>query len=137
MPPKPGLGGFFMPWVLGSLTIGGKIVFSIPEILTMEKEPPYYAVIFISLQSENTTGYAEMALKMEALAATQKGYLGLDHARSEMGITISYWKTLEDIARWKKQTDHMQAQAKGKQLWYTNYEVQICKVERHYRFDQQ
>jgi heme-degrading monooxygenase HmoA len=34
---------------------------------------------------------------MEELAKNQKGYLGIESARSETGITVSYWQTLDDI----------------------------------------
>ena len=101
----------------------------------MKKEPPYYAVIFTSVHTEQTKGYKAMAQQMETLAKQQVGYLGLDHARSEIGITISYWKTLEDIRRWKQQTDHLAAQQLGQQQWYKNYQVQIAKVERVYGFE--
>ena len=101
----------------------------------MNHKPPYYAVIFTSKQTTDTVGYNEAAALMESLAKEQKGYLGLDHARSEIGITISYWETLEDIARWKAQKDHLNAQANGIKKWYEQYTVQICKVERVYSFD--
>jgi heme-degrading monooxygenase HmoA len=102
---------------------------------TLKQKPPYYAVIFTSKQTNNTNGYSETADHMELLAKEQRGYLGMDHARSEIGITISYWKSLEDIARWKAQKDHLIAQQKGISEWYEHYTVQICKVERVYSFD--
>ncbi|MEZ4875917.1 MAG: antibiotic biosynthesis monooxygenase [Flavobacteriaceae bacterium] len=98
-------------------------------------KPPYYAVIFTNTQTETLQGYAEMAETMEALAQQQPGYLGMEHARSEMGITISYWETLEDIAHWKANLNHQEAQQLGKAQWYKNYTVRICKVEREYRFE--
>ncbi|MEQ3655672.1 MAG: antibiotic biosynthesis monooxygenase [Dokdonia sp.] len=101
----------------------------------MAKKPPYYAVIFTSVQTEQNAGYKEMSQLMEELAKQQVGYLGLDHARSALCITISYWETLEDIARWKQQTDHLAAQRMGQKQWYKHYEVQIAKVERVYSFD--
>ncbi|WP_349675838.1 MULTISPECIES: hypothetical protein [unclassified Leeuwenhoekiella] len=67
----------------------------------MQVFKPYYAVIFTSTQSENTTGYNEMAAQMEHLAQQQTGYLGMDHTRSEVGITISYWQTEADLLNWK------------------------------------
>lgn len=97
-------------------------------------ELPYYAVIFTSTQTEHTEGYADTANHMEELAQEMPGFLGIDHARSEIGITISYWKTLEDIARWKAQKDHQVAQQKGISDWYQNYTIRICKVEREYSF---
>ena len=63
---------------------------------------PYYAVIFTSLLSNNTEGYQEMAIKMETLAKKQPGYLGFESAREDLGITISYWESLEDIKNWKQ-----------------------------------
>ena len=96
---------------------------------------PYYAVIFTSTQNENIEGYSEMADKMEALAKQQSGYLGIDSARNEVGITVSYWKNLDAIKNWKQQTEHLQAQQKGKIDWYSWYNVKICKVEREYEFN--
>ncbi len=96
---------------------------------------PYYAVIFTSTNTDATEGYTEMAEKMEELAAKQKGFLGVDSARNDVGITNSYWKSLEDISNWKRQTDHLIAQQKGKSDWYRWYNVRICKVEREYEFN--
>ncbi|WP_452230443.1 MULTISPECIES: antibiotic biosynthesis monooxygenase family protein [unclassified Lacinutrix] len=95
----------------------------------------YYAVIFTSTQNKNTEGYAEMADKMETLAKHQKGFIGIESARNEIGITVSYWETLEDIKNWKQQSEHVQAQRKGRQDWYSRYNVRICKVEREYDFN--
>ncbi|MFL1010703.1 antibiotic biosynthesis monooxygenase family protein [Flavisericum labens] len=100
----------------------------------MKNFKPYYAVIFTSTQKENIEGYTEMANKIEALAKEQTGFLGMDTARNEIGITVSYWKTLEAIKNWKAQTDHQLAQQKGQQDWYSWYNVRICKVEHEYEF---
>ncbi|HEX8332674.1 MAG TPA: antibiotic biosynthesis monooxygenase [Segetibacter sp.] len=97
--------------------------------------PPYYAVIFTSLRTEgDNNGYNEMAEKMDELAKQQPGYLGIESARSETGITVSYWKDLESIKLWKQHTDHLLAQQKGVTEWYSHYKVRICKVEREYGF---
>ncbi len=95
---------------------------------------PYYAVIFTTLLSNNTEGYEETAKKMEALAKTQKGYLGIVSARNEIGITISYWDSLEAINNWRTNTEHKFAQQKGKSQWYHWYNLKICKVEQEYEF---
>ena len=97
--------------------------------------PPYYAVIFTSTQTDQVDGYSEMADAMEALAKEQPGYLGMDHAKEELGITISYWETKEDIARWKANLDHRQAQKMGRTQWYESYRTRICLVERDYQFN--
>lgn len=95
-------------------------------------EPPYYAVIFTNLQSDDTQGYAEMATRMQSLAKQQPGYLGIESAREGVGITVSYWRDLKSIKQWKNQAEHLEAQAAGKSRWYTNYTTRIALVEREY-----
>jgi len=97
---------------------------------------PYYAVIFTNIQAQDTNGYAEMAQSMEELAKQQPGFLGLEHAREELAITISYWESLEAIANWKANLDHLDAQRQGKERWYEWYKARICRVEREYEFFQ-
>lgn len=97
-------------------------------------QPPYYAVIFSSIKNEIDTGYQEMAAKMEELAKEQPGYLGFESAREELGISVSYWKDLESIRKWKANSEHLLAQETGKKYWYKAYRVRIAKVERDYDF---
>ena len=95
----------------------------------------YYAVIFTSIKTEVEVGYAEMAIKMVELAKAQPGFIGMESARSEIGITVSYWESLEAIANWKQNLDHLDAQFLGRQKWYENYTVRIAKVEKEYGFE--
>jgi heme-degrading monooxygenase HmoA len=95
-------------------------------------EPPYYAVIFSSLQSDDLDGYAATADRMLELAAEQPGYLGVESAREGLGITISYWRDLESIRRWKANAEHLEAQKAGRDRWYSNYKTRIALVERDY-----
>ena len=76
-----------------------------------------------------------MGEEMEKQVEKQPGFLGFESARNEIGITISYWKDLESIRKWKENTVHSVAQEKGKKSWYENYKVRIAKVERDYGFD--
>lgn len=97
--------------------------------------PTYYAVIFTSVRTNGDNGYVEMARAMDELAKMQPGYLGIESAREEIGITVSYWESLEAIANWKKNSEHLLAQSKGIKDWYQNYTVRICKVERAYSWE--
>lgn len=97
-------------------------------------EPPYYAVIFTSIRTEIEDGYAEMSDWMVQLAQEQEGFLGIESAREELGISVSYWRDLESIKKWKMHTDHRAAQEKGKADWYKKYTTRIAKVERDYGF---
>lgn len=95
-------------------------------------QPPYYAVIFTSVKNEKDEGYNEMVIKIKGLAKQQSGFLGIESARNQVGITVSYWSSLEAIQKWKVNLDHIEAQQKGKSTWYKDYKVRIAKVGRDY-----
>ncbi len=97
-------------------------------------KPPYYAVIFTNTLTEPNTQYSKMAETMEELARQQAGYLGFETARSDIGISVSYWENLDAIAHWKANTEHRLAQEFGIKEWYSWYKVRICRVEREYEF---
>jgi heme-degrading monooxygenase HmoA len=95
--------------------------------------PPYYAVIFSSLRSSTDNGYGAMADRMLELAAQQPGYLGVESARDEgVGITVSYWASLEAIRAWKANAEHREAQRRGRAEWYSAFRLRVAKVERDY-----
>lgn len=94
--------------------------------------PPYYTVIFTSHRTEGDNSYGEMAERMSELAAQQPGYLGMESAREGLGITVSYWESLESIRNWKQNAEHQEAQRLGHQQWYSSFRVRIAKVEREY-----
>jgi len=97
--------------------------------------PPYYAVIFSSqLNGKEEAGYAAMAETMVRLAAQQPGFLGMDSVRDTegMGITVSYWQTEKDVQGWRENAEHQVAQKKGRETWYTEFQVHIARVERTY-----
>lgn len=95
-------------------------------------EPPYYAVIFSSHRTEGDDGYGDMAGRMVELAAEQPGFLGFESAREGLGITVSYWESLESIASWKSNSEHSEAQRLGRKKWYSEFRVRVAKVEREY-----
>lgn len=93
---------------------------------------PYYAVIFTSVRSDGgDEAYRTTAARMVELARQQPGFLGMDSARDGIGITVSYWESLEAIKAWKANMEHLAAQARAPE-WYRHYRVRICKVERDY-----
>jgi heme-degrading monooxygenase HmoA len=96
--------------------------------------PPYYAVIFSTIRTNIEEGYEETAQQMEELAKQQEGYLGIESAKDSIGITVSYWESLEAITKWKNNIEHTVARNKGRALWYQYYKLRICKVERDYDF---
>ncbi|WP_420603725.1 antibiotic biosynthesis monooxygenase family protein [Flagellimonas sp.] len=100
----------------------------------MELRKPYYAVIFTNTRTEGDNGYGQMADKMEELARQQPGFIDFESARDGIGISVSYWDSLEAIANWKANMGHLVAQRKGVKEWYSWYKVRVCLVEREYEF---
>lgn len=97
-------------------------------------KPPYYAVVFTTERSVIDEGYSEMAQQMLELAQQQPGFLGEESVRDGLGITVSYWESLEAIKNWKQNANHLQAQKLGKEKWYKKYKLRIARVERDAEF---
>ena len=103
-------------------------------MIAQTPKPPYYAVIFTSVRTEGDNGYAEMADRMVELAQQQDGFLGIESAREEIGISVSYWRDLESIQSWKDNLEHSIAREKGRTEWYKSFKTRIARVERDYGF---
>lgn len=104
-------------------------------MIAQTPEPPYYAVIFTSERTDVDNEYGKTAERMVELASQQPGFLGVESARNEIGITVSYWSDLEAIANWRKDAEHTIAREKGRADWYRAFKVRIAKVERDYDFE--
>ncbi|MGU3432172.1 antibiotic biosynthesis monooxygenase family protein [Actinomycetes bacterium M1A6_2h] len=103
-----------------------------PGDMAITPEPPYTAVIFTSVQSNDIEGYDAMARRMFELAHEQPGFLGVDSARDAIGITVSYWVDDAAARAWKQVAEHLGAQRLGREKWYAHYLVRIATVTREY-----
>jgi heme-degrading monooxygenase HmoA len=101
-------------------------------VIASTPEPPYTAVIFTSIRADVDQGYGVMSARMEELAAQQPGYLGIESARSGLGITVSYWVDDEAARAWKQVAEHAIAQQRGREVWYSDYRVRVATVTRDY-----
>lgn len=93
------------------------------------------AVIFVSQRtSADGVGYAAAAAAMDALAARQPGYRGVDSARDAdgLGITVSYWASEAEALAWRAHPEHAAIRARGRADWYESYQVIVTRVERGY-----
>lgn len=100
-------------------------------------EPPYYAVIFSSIRTDENNGYSKMSEKMMELVKKQTGFLGVESARNDLGITVSYWRDLDSIKRWKENMEHTIARQKGRANWYRCFKTRIARVEKDYGFEKE
>ncbi|MEB3959567.1 antibiotic biosynthesis monooxygenase [Streptomyces kunmingensis] len=99
-------------------------------------ELPYYVVVFSSVRTPGDLGYGETAERMDELVREIPGYLGHESARTPggLGITVSYFRDVDAIERWRAAGEHRSAQKQGRAEWYEGYTVHVAKVERSHGF---
>ena len=78
---------------------------------------PYYAVIFTSINTAEGIDYSEMADEMVQFALQQDGFIGMESARNELGVTVFYWRDLKSIKLWKENTEHTLARKRDRKEW--------------------
>ena len=91
-----------------------------------------YAVIFSSIPGDTDDDYYATDARLEELAQTVPGFVGIENARGEdgFGITVSYWESLEAIDRWRREAAHVEAKKKGRAKWYKDYQIHITRIEQ-------
>ena len=72
---------------------------------------------------------------MFELVEHQDGFLGFESASKDLGITVSYWKDLDAIKKWRENAEHSVARKQGRKEWYASFKVRIARVERDYGFE--
>jgi heme-degrading monooxygenase HmoA len=93
------------------------------------------AVIFVSQRNGvDPDGYDAAAAAMDALAAAQPGYRGVDSVRDAagIGITISYWADTASAQAWRDHPDHVAIRDRGRATWYDWYRVTVTTTTRAY-----
>ena len=92
-------------------------------------------MIFIAQRTDaDGEGYAEAAAAMDALSASQPGYLGMESVRGAdgLGITVSYWASDKDAKAWRDHPDHAAIRDAGRDRWYQHYSLHVAEVVRSY-----
>lgn len=92
-----------------------------------------YVVIFRATFNQLDDEYTRYANQLRELAIAKYGCTDFTSV-TENGreMTLSYWNSLDDIKTWKNDAVHQQAQALGKNKWYSHYKVEIVEILREY-----
>lgn len=64
-------------------------------------------MIFTSTRTEGEKDYIEMSQGMENLTKLQEGYLAVESARNEIGITVSYLERFKNHQELELPNDHL------------------------------
>jgi heme-degrading monooxygenase HmoA len=88
------------------------------------------------LRPENEAAYHEEAERIWALAQTMPGFVSLKTFQAEDGerVSIVEFESAETMRAWREHPEHLKAQAMGRELFYSEYQIQVCPVIRQYGF---
>jgi heme-degrading monooxygenase HmoA len=74
---------------------------------------------------------------MDELVATMPGYISHVSFRDEAsnrGVTISYFGSMAELEAWRRVPEHLEAQALGRASFYSEYEIEVAEIVRHYEW---
>ena len=80
--------------------------------------------------------YAQWAARISALAETMPGHLAHRSYTADDGerLTIVEFESEETHRAWAQHPEHMAAQRLGRERFYLDYRIQVCRVERDHAF---
>ena len=96
------------------------------------------SVIFVAQRTDaDVEGYAVAAQRMDALAARQEGFIGMNSVRGPdgLGITVSYWTDEESAKAWRDHPEHAAIRDAGRDRWYSHYSLHVTQVTRSYDWE--
>ena len=80
--------------------------------------------------------YVALVEKIAAIARTMPGYISHKGFFADDGerVTIVEFEHEEGLRAWRTNPDHIAAQKLARTKYYTEYNVQICRLERESKF---
>jgi heme-degrading monooxygenase HmoA len=80
--------------------------------------------------------YIALVDRMVELAATMPGYISHKGFFAEDGerVTVVEFEHEEGMRTWRMHPEHRAAQKKGREIYYSEYSIQICNVVRDSKF---
>jgi heme-degrading monooxygenase HmoA len=80
--------------------------------------------------------YVALVEKIAAIARTMPGYISHKGFFADDGerVTIVEFEHEEGLRAWRMNPEHRAAQKLARTKYYTEYNVQICKLERESKF---
>lgn len=81
--------------------------------------------------------YVALAERMSDLAKTMPGYIAHKGFTADDGerCTIVEFENDEGMRTWRMNPEHRAAQKKARESYYSEYSVQVCKLERDSKFN--
>jgi len=86
------------------------------------------------LRPENEPAYQEVAARMHDLALQMPGFISIKTFAAPDGERVSLveFESEETHQAWRRHPEHQAAQKLGRELFYSEFQIQVCKLERAY-----
>jgi heme-degrading monooxygenase HmoA len=80
--------------------------------------------------------YVALANRMNELAATMPGYISHKGFFADDGerVTVVEFESEEGMRAWRMHPEHIEAQRKARQSYYSEYHIQVCEIVRQAHF---
>jgi len=74
--------------------------------------------------------------RMYALATAMPGFVSYNDYSAADGesLTLVEFASERELLAWRDNAEHREAQERGRREFFTEYQVQVCRVDRAYRF---
>ena len=95
------------------------------------------AVVRVTLRDNiDLDDFGRLEEKMLALGSSMPGFQEIKEFKADDGesLMLVSFETRADMIRWRDHSDHRKAQQRGREHYFSSYDVKICEVALHYSF---
>ncbi len=95
------------------------------------------AVVRVTLRDDiDLEEFGKFEEKMIALGSAMPGFQEVKEFNADDGesMMLVTFQTRADMIRWRDHPDHKKAQQRGRERFFSKYDVKICEVVQHYSF---
>jgi heme-degrading monooxygenase HmoA len=87
------------------------------------------------LREEAVDEYEEWAARMVELASQAQGFVSIKTFAADDGerVSVVEFESEDDAARWGEHPEHRIAQKLGRERFYSDFTLQVCRVVRERR----
>jgi heme-degrading monooxygenase HmoA len=80
--------------------------------------------------------YMTLAMRMSELASKMPGHIAHKSFAAEDGewVTIVEFASEAELRAWREHPEHIVAQQKGREQYYSEYQIQVCNVVRESKY---
>ncbi len=101
---------------------------------------PKEAVVILKLDlrdDADVEDYRRTSARMHELVEKMPGFISLKEYTSEDGesIQLARFRDEASLEAWRREPEHLEAQRKGREVYYDHYWVQVLQVIREYEFE--